>query len=451
MTLVTIALGILGLGVVVFFHELGHFAVARLVGVEVDEFSLGWGPKLASKKLGKTAYTISAFPIGGYCKMKGEDSYRKAIEEGLDEFPREPGTYFGASPFRRILISLGGPAMNVVFAIVAYTLIIAVGYDAKSWENRVLLYSQVDGREYPADQAGLRSGDRLVSMDGRDTPDFQAIQEAVSMSARKRIETVVERDGKRLRLEITPELDKESGAGRIGVYPWIAAEVGSVAKDSAASLAGIVPGDRVVSLDGAPIANTLELMTLLKEGRPDKAIIGIERDGKSTTVKLVPEYGPDGSPELGLAWRPIVKRIRASCPLEALSYGFSETGKTLRATFAGIASLFMGVDVLKAVSGPIRITWMVGTVASDGLSGGQGGLSSTLGFLAMLSIGLFAMNLLPIPLLDGGSIVLFAIELVRRKAAKVKTVFRYQTVGMIAVAAIFIVATVGDMLFFSGR
>ncbi|PKL08401.1 MAG: hypothetical protein CVV51_09190 [Spirochaetae bacterium HGW-Spirochaetae-7] len=111
MTLLTIALGIVGLGVVVLFHEFGHFMMARLVGVQVEEFSLGWGPRLLSRKFGNTAYTISAFPIGGYCRMKGEDSYRKAIENGLDEFPREPGSFFGASPAKRILISAGGPMM----------------------------------------------------------------------------------------------------------------------------------------------------------------------------------------------------------------------------------------------------------------------------------------------------------------------------------------------------
>ena len=127
MTLITIALGLIGLGVVVLFHELGHFAMARLTGVDVEEFSLGWGPRLLSKKIGATAYTISALPIGGYCRMRGEDSYRKAIEQGLDEFPREPGTYFGATPLKRILISLGGPLMNVVFACIVYVAIMEIG------------------------------------------------------------------------------------------------------------------------------------------------------------------------------------------------------------------------------------------------------------------------------------------------------------------------------------
>jgi len=112
----------------------------------------------------------------------------------------------------------------------------------------------------------------------------------------------------------------------------------------------------------------------------------------------------------------------------------------------------MGVDLLKAVSGPARITWMIGSVAQSGLSGeSTGGLSMALNFLAVLSIGLFAMNLLPIPLLDGGSILLFIIELFRHKAAKVKTVLRYQTIGMVAVAALFLLSTVGDVLFFSRK
>ena len=105
MSIVNIILGLMGLGLVVFFHELGHFIMARLAGVEVEEFSLGWGPKLFGFTHKNTSYRLSALPIGGFCRMKGEDSYRKAMEQGLDEFPKEPGSYFAASPWKRILIA----------------------------------------------------------------------------------------------------------------------------------------------------------------------------------------------------------------------------------------------------------------------------------------------------------------------------------------------------------
>ncbi len=452
MTIITIILGLLGLGVVVFFHELGHFAMARLVGVGVEEFSLGWGPRVLSKGIGKTTYTLSALPIGGYCRMKGEDSYKKAIEQGLEEFPREPGTYFGASPARRILIAFGGPLMNVVFAFALYAVIMASGYDTRSWDNRIILASEYDGGSYPADAAGLRSGDRIVSIDGKPISTFSEIQESISLSAKKPIDVGVDRGGVPVSVRMKPELDTESGAGRVGVYPWIEPVVAAVEPSGPAALAGLLPGDEILAVGGVPVSHTIGMMAYLEAEKPSRIDVRYSRDGAQADAALVLSYPAGSGVDLGLGWKARLSTVRADGFVEAVSMGFSETGKTISATYRGLASLFMGVNLLKAVSGPARITWMVGTVAKNGLSGDSAdGMSVALNFLAILSIGLFAMNLLPIPLLDGGSILLFVIELVRRKAAKVKTVLRYQTIGMVAVAALFLLSTVGDVLFFSGK
>lgn len=451
MSLITILLGLLGLGIVVFFHELGHFLAARLVGVGVDEFSLGWGPRLVSRRMGNTTYTLSALPIGGYCRMKGENAYRQALEEGLDEFPREPGSYFGASPARRIVIALGGPLMNVVFAFLAYAVVMGIGYEVRSWDTRVVLVSEYDGGSYPADSAGVLSGDRIVALDGRSVKTFYDIQEIISMSAGRSVAAEIERDGRRLGLSLAPALDKDTGAGRVGLYPWIEPVVGSVAPAGPAAIAGLKPGDRVLSVNGAPVPHSLAVSALASSGSPTKATLGIERDGVPQELTLV-LGSPEGDP-LGISWVSASSRVGADGFTDALAKGAAETGRTIKATYAGIASLFRGVNLLKAVSGPARITWMVGSVAKEGLASEAPaeGLAVALGFLAMLSIGLFAMNLLPIPLLDGGSILLFLVELARRKAAKVKTVMRYQTVGVVAVAAIFLLASVGDLLFFSRK
>ncbi|MBU0928697.1 MAG: RIP metalloprotease RseP [Spirochaetes bacterium] len=452
MTIVTIALGLVGLGIVVFFHELGHFAMARLVGVDVEEFSLGWGPRLVSRKFGATKYTISAFPIGGYCRMSGEDSYKRAIEEGLEDFPREKGTYFGASPIKRILIAFGGPLMNVIFALVVYTVIMASGYEVQSWDNRVILASQYDGGAYPADAAGIETGDRIVSIDGSSIRTFSEIQESISLSAKRPIELGIDRSGRLLGITIRPELDKDSGAGRVGIYPWIEPVADSVDPDGAAALAGIMPGDRIVSVAGVRVENTMGLISALERDRPPRAVVRYQRDGVESEATLVLSYPGGDMADLGIGWKYISRSVKATGFADSISLGLAETGKTISATYRGIASLFMGVNLLKAVSGPARITWMIGTVAKNGFANpSRGGLSVALNFLAVLSIGLFAMNLLPIPLLDGGSITLFIVELIRRKAAKVKTVLRYQTIGMVAVAALFLLSTVGDFLFFSKK
>ena len=213
MTIITILLGLVGLGIVVLFHEFGHFLAARLLGVEVEEFSIGWGPGLASKRMGRTKYTVSVFPVGGYCRMKGENSYRKALEEGLDEFPGEPGSYFAASPLRRILISLAGPAMNLVFAVIVYSVVMGIGYTIQTYDNRILLASTYDGGSYPADNAGLRDGDRILELDGKQIGSFASLQETVALLANRNVVLKVERNGEPLVLQIQPKLDRDSGAG----------------------------------------------------------------------------------------------------------------------------------------------------------------------------------------------------------------------------------------------
>ncbi|TFG82220.1 MAG: RIP metalloprotease RseP [Spirochaetales bacterium] len=452
MTIVSILLGLLGLGIVVFFHELGHFAAARLVGVEVEEFSIGWGPKLTGFTHGTTRYRLSVFPIGGFCRMKGEDSYRKAIEQNLEEFPRDPGSYFTAHPLKRIAIALGGPALNVVFAFVVFAMIGGFGYSVKSWGNRVVLASDYEGGSYAADAAGLRTGDAIVSIDGREVRSFSDIQESFALSAGRQLNLVLDRNGQNVQTAVIPLMDKETGAGKVGVYPWIDPVVDSVSENGPARLAGIVAGDVITSVDGQPIRHIVDLMRYLETGNPERPVFAYSRSGEPAEAMLVLSYDATGSTDPGLSWKQTSVHIQSAGLFGAIADGFHETIKTIGATYRGLASLFMGVDALKAVSGPARITWIVGQVASESFATGMGsGLSVSFNFLAILSIGLFAMNLLPIPLLDGGWILLFLIEALRGKAAKVKTVLRYQTIGVVVVAGLFLFATLGDILFFSGR
>ncbi len=452
MSIVNIVLGLLGLGLVVFFHELGHFIMARLAGVEVEEFSLGWGPKLAGFKYGNTIYRISAFPIGGFCRMKGEDSYRKAMEQGLDEFPKEPGSYFAAKPLKRIMIALAGPLMNVVFAIIVFSAVFAIGYSVQSWGNRIVLASEFSGENYPADVAGLKSGDAIVSINGDSVSSFAEIQEAFALSAGRPMELGIDRTGNRLDLRVVPSMDKESGAGKVGVYAWIDTRIDDLSPAGPARLAGLQAGDVLLSANDFDFSHSAALYDYLSRERPERVRVVYQRGESIGEAPLILVYEPDGSTDLGVLWSRITLEIKATGPVDALARGWSETVKTIGATFRGIGSLFMGVNVLRAVSGPARITWMVGQIAADGFSAGlASGITVSFNFLAVLSIGLFAMNLLPIPILDGGWIVLFIIEAVRRKAAKVKTVLRYQTIGLVAIAALFLMTTVGDILFFSGR
>lgn len=455
--MVVIVLGLVGLGIVVFVHELGHFLAARLTGVQVEAFSLGWGPKLAGFSRGGTEYRVSVFPIGGYCRMKGEEAFKAALERGDEDMPREPGSFYGASPWRRILIALAGPFANLVFALVVAVIIAAAGYTLRTSSNKVILASDyplfgnpVAG--LPAEKAGIRTGDRIVAIDGVETEIYSQIQEVIFRSAEKPLRFTLERGSGRVDLVVIPALDRETGAGRVGLYAWIDPVVERVEPSGSAFLAGLTPGDRILSVNGIAVEHDVAFQKALLD-RPRVLRMKIERDGSRIDVDVVPSWDGEGNPDLGLTFRAVAFRVQAEGPVDALVRGWKDTLGTISGTLRGLASLFRGnVKVTNALSGPARITFMVGTVASRSLrEGWADGLSQLFSFLSLLSIGLFIMNLMPIPLLDGGQILLFMVEGIRRKPLKLKTVYRYQAVGMAVVLAIFLLTTIADLTFFSGR
>ena len=256
MIVIVIILGLIGLGIVVLVHELGHFAAAKASGVEVEAFSIGWGPKIWGWKRGATEWRISAFPIGGYCKMKGEEALTSAIQNKTEHVPRDPGTFYGVSPWKRILISFSGPLANIIFAIVVYIIVAAVGFSEKTYDNRIVLANDfslggvIVPRNLPAEGSGLKSGDRIVSINGKRVADFNQLQETIALSPDKNLNMSIERNGQFLDLQVKPQMDKDSGAGRIGIYPWIDPVVDSLVPNGPAALGGMKSGDIITSIDG---------------------------------------------------------------------------------------------------------------------------------------------------------------------------------------------------------
>ena len=458
MLIVTILLGLLGLGIVVIVHELGHFAAAKAMGVEVEAFSIGWGPRVAGFKRGGTEWRFSAFPIGGYCKMKGEESFRKALEDKATELPRESGSFYGTSPWRRIVIALAGPIANVVFALLVFIAASTIGYSSPTYSNRIVLLSEYDlgsprFASYPADRAGLKSGDRIVFADGKRISDFSDLLERITLSAKKPIAIKVERDGILYDKTLTPMLDKDTGGGLIGVSYWAEPVVGAVAAGSAAQIAGIEIGDRIISISGKDVGHAVAALSILNSNKPERTQIIVERGGIRKELGVILSWAAQGSSNLGLGFKTETHVVRGATTVAgAISAGLSETWFTFGATLKGLGSLFQGVNLFKALSGPARITYMVGQSAQAGIqNSSSGGLAIPLSFLAFLSIGLFIMNLLPIPALDGGQIVMFVVEGTRGKALRPITIYRYQFVGATFILAIFVIATVGDLLFFVAK
>jgi regulator of sigma E protease len=456
MLILEILLGVACLGIVVMAHEFGHYFAGRAMGVEVEAFSIGWGPKIASFKRRGTEWRISAFPLGGYCKFKGEESFRQALERRLPELPREDGSMYGARPWRRIVISVAGPLANVVLAVVIFVAASTIGYTVPTYSNRIVLASEFNlggtkGTTYPADAAGLKSGDRIISVDGKKVADFLDLYDTIAVSPGRRLSLEVERDGIVMRKSVTP-LMRSNGSGYIGISNWGEPVVAKIAKGGAAEIAGAQEGDRIVAVDGKGVRISADVLSALNAAKSERAVLTVERGGVRLDLAAILNWKTDGSSNLGISFVTVDHFVVPAKSLgQALSAGLSETWNTFKTTMAGLGTLFKGVNIFEALSGPARITYLIGQSASEGISrSASGGLALPLNFLGFLSIGLFIMNLLPIPALDGGQSVMHLIEIVRRRPLKPITIYRYQLVGIVFILGIFMIATVGDLLFFAG-
>jgi regulator of sigma E protease len=470
MLLVKILLGLIGLGIVVFVHELGHFIAARLVGIDVEAFSIGWGKPILAKKIGRVEYRIGMFPIGGYCKMRGENGFEEAWKNRCNGAAPDTGSFFEAHPAARILVAAAGPVFNLIFAMLVFTVTWGIGFEFTTMSNRVVLVSDVfPGEDYPAVRAGIKTGDRIIEINGKKVENYRDVQSLIAVNAEKELSVKVLRgestpqagtadtaetaavgggQSEIVDLYISPEMEKSSGAGRIGVYYWADPVIESVMPDSPAAAAGLEKGDRIVSVNGEPFAYTVAMLKILDGGgtRPQTLDIEAERGGQIISAQL--NVPPDDSMPIGIAWQTLKYHTPQYSLFGAIGKGFSEMWETLIVSIRSLALLFRGIDLTKAVSGPVRVTYMAGEVATNSFSQSPGaGLRSTANFLALISIALAVMNLLPLPVLDGGQIVLFLIEIIRRRPLNPRFISAYQTAGIVLIGALMLFAVFGDILF----
>jgi regulator of sigma E protease len=442
-------LGLVGLGVVVFVHELGHFLAARLVGIDVEAFSIGWGKPILKKKVGTVEYRLGLFPLGGYCKMRGDNEFQEAWENRKNAVAPEPGSWFGANPFRRIIVALAGPFFNLVFAVLVLSVIWGTGFEVTTLDNRIILASEINGESYPADESGLKTGDRIIGINGHKTPYYHDIQENIAVNPEKNLSLAVERNGSMLDIEVRPSLDKSTGAGKIGIYFWTDPVISAVTGSAAA--AGLEEGDRILRVNGEALPYTVGMMKILEKSPPELTL-DYDRNGQTGQAILIPAYAENGEADLGISYGIVQYRNPPLNPFAALVKGAQETWKTFVVSLRSLALLFKGIDLTQAVSGPVRITYMAGDIAAEGFAQSPGtGIRSMANFLSLISIALCVMNLLPLPVLDGGMILLFLIEAVRRKPLHPRAINAFQTVGVVLIFGLMLFAVFGDILYLVRR
>ncbi len=426
--MITILAFLFVLGVLVFVHELGHFLVARWHGVRVLTFSLGFGPKILKTTRGGTEYCVSVVPLGGYVKLAGE-----TVEDARTGAPDE---FMSQSKWVRFQVYLAGPVMNLLLAFVVLTFVLMRGADVPLYESSAPIIGAVAVGS-PAEAAGLRVGDRIVSVDGQTTPTWEDFNLAVLPKARRQVAIVAVRNGQRVDVHVTPNALGRYEMGDLGVTPVWRPEVLQVNPKSPAERAGFRHGDVIVALAGERSLTRDQIIERIRNSANTPVVFAVERDGAETNLTVVPEGSPGGA-LIGVQISPFeVRRIDPS-PLEAVRLSARQNwdntvliGRTLR-------GLITRETPVRQLMGPVAIAELSGSAA-------QLGFAALFNLMAMISLNLGLLNLMPVPVLDGGHIAILAVEGIARRDLSVKVKERILLAGAALIALLMVTVIYNDI------
>lgn len=436
------------LTILVFVHEYGHYIVARWNGVRVDVFSVGFGKELFGyTDSAGTRWKFSLLPLGGYVKMHGDaDASSSTVD---DVAALDPDSFPAKNVWQRMSIIAAGPFANLLFAAVAIALLFAI-------IGRPFTPAVVGKIEEgtPAALAGLETYDRILSIDGSAISSFEELRSIERASADVEMVLGVDRDGQVLELPMTPlkmtvedpRLDQTFVIGDLGIGPPLtAAEVASVREGSAADEAGLLPGDRIVEVNSEPLPSFEDLQIIVSSSPEIELQFTVDRNGDLINFPITPKLVEQPNQQTGeveLVGRIGVERplppLKRSNPIAAMGEGVAETYSSTKLILFSVWQLISGNGSKDDLGGPIRIAQVTGELT-------KGGLFPSIMFMAMLSINLGLINLFPIPVLDGGHLVLLFIELVRGKPLNERSqeiAFRF---GLALVLSLMVFATWLDL------
>lgn len=413
------------LGTLVFIHELGHYAAAKLFGVRVEVFSLGFGKRLFGFRRGDTDYRISALPLGGYVKMSGENP--------MEESTGDPGEFMAHPRWQRFIIALAGPAMNIALAIVALTCVFMVEHTRSAYLDEPAVVKYVDEGS-PAAKAGLQPNDRIVQVEGTSSPvTWEVLLNQITINVGQSLHFEVQRGTQPLPKEITVPEPQRNANDEIDIFEQlgIAAEpylVEKVISGKPAEKAGMKAGDEILRVNQKPVHSTEQFSAALRETKEKPVVVTVRRDGSTLPLTMTPE--PEEKPATGSGALAFFTRLLQGSQTPRYLVGFTPVVRLRTEQLPFSAAFMMSlqqnrkdslliVEVLKKLlrrptatinqfSGPVQIAKISGKVA-------RMGFLAFVALMALISLNLGIFNLLPIPILDGGLILLLCIEGIMRR------------------------------------
>lgn len=572
----SLLLAILGFGFLVFIHELGHFLVAKLFKVKVECFSIGMGPKVIGFKKGDTVYQIGAIPMGGFCQFKQDalkddlpevltrkkfellsnalknkiseeklsEYYRKmppksiaisefrnltkdkenrpdaeclfdCYEEDNDVFVRKEdlsdkniyvsveylesfGTYefeyclnseafatgkerkdfinlvyksmnlrelkdsdsfFGVYPFKRLLVAFAGPFMNYIFAIILFSLIFAGARKEIVIPNKILLSDDVERKEAsvsPAKSAGLLSGDRIISVNNHSIESFSELSEEMILAGtRSKLNIGIERNGEILKFQVQPEWDKNLMRPLLGVYFYQEPLLDRVEESKLAQFLNLQNGDKIVAVDGKrDLISTVSVERYLMNLWQTKTAgtVTVLRNNAEFDVNV--DLSGFDEKDIFLCYYFEVKDVKGKNLFAACAEGFKESNKLIKITALSTYALIVKPkgDISRQVGGPIKIGYLMKNIADEGFSNSfLEGMRNFFIVLANISLALAFFNLLPLPALDGGYIVMSAAEMIMRKPIKIGYVYILNFIALMLLMGLGLFVAVMDIFYIIGH
>ena len=428
------------IGIMILIHELGHFWAARFFDVRVEAFSFGFGPRLFGFRRGETDFRVSLILFGGYVKMTGEQTGEDGTPDSMIEDPRS----FQAKPrWQRMIIAFAGPGMNILLALALLTGLFMYRYPRVVGSDGPAFVGFI-AKDSVAAKAGIKEGDRIVRFDNIADPTWEDVTLAEIAAANRPVPVVLKRATEQVVTTLTPVLHEQTGVGTIGWGEQHEIQLGGVSAKMEAERVGLKSGDLLIALDGIPLRSTQMLLQMLRDGQGKPVELTYSRDGAMQNVAMTPSMvadGPNRRYMLGVQLSARVTYVQlpaAAAFNEAVRQNYRSAGLILQ-FLQGLVERRMSA---KSLEGPIGIARLSGDAAREGIA-------PFIGLMAAVSLNLAIFNLLPIPILDGGTILMLAIEMIMRRdlSLQVKeTVFKLGVVFLMMVVAFVLYNDISKLL-----